>query len=234
MATPTSNGTGNTYPSTQHLRGVSEGEVWDGMDRSDTFVGNEDECGCQTIGCPDCAQDQVARQADEAAAIDSMFMPTTTKHIDARIESLTLTVRDLESAIARRNTELFDKRAALIHESNKSRDLEGQVESLKKSIDTLTWRLKGYEKDMSGTMFVLDGARLEIAELKASLQAMTDLAEQEGDAHQSVSQELSDMLEKSGRREDEQYETLMGVRALAQSDMLTDAEKVSLILRMVK
>jgi len=200
---------------------------------------NEDECGCQT-GCNDCAQDAVARAADEAAAIDNMCQPA--KHIDARYENLNLVIRDLEAAIARRNTELVEKRMLLTYQSNMHFDAIARAESLQMSIDTLEDRIHGYERDMSGTVKELEDARdsnarkdEDIAELQSSLVMMTEMASEaakDADKHLNIGAELSDLLNDSGKREDRMHETLMGIRALAESNSLTDNEKVALILRL--
>jgi len=199
---------------------------------------NEDECGCQTQGCVDCAQDAVARS--EADAIDNMCQPA--KHIDARYENLTLTIRDLEAAIARRDAELVEKRAAVIYQSNEKLDTLVRANSLQMSIYDLEDRILGYERDMAGTVKELEIARdsnarheAHIAELQGSLVRMTTMASEaatEADKHLNIGAELSDLLNDSGKREDRMHETLMGIRALAESNSLTDNEKVALILRL--
>jgi len=256
--------TGNDYPSTDHLTGVSEASVWDNMDQSPTcFAGNEDECGCQTEGCNDCMQDAVGRQADadarEAAALDSMCQPA--KHIrdvvnNARYENLTLTVRELEAAIARRDGELVEKRAQAIADSNYKRDAEAAITRLQDDLENyrtdlgnarfriaklaesgvrksrqivdLESRVEAFEKDMAGTM-----ASLEASQWALKLMTETaELASTDADKHMDNARDLSDLLSDSGKREDRAHETIMGIRALAESNMLTDAEKVALILRL--
>ena len=256
---------------------------------------NEDECGCQTLNCFDCAQDAVARTASEANAIDNMvtattpvvctpYLPSTLPfahmeivtldgmvvtlrgliserdaiigrkiayltqlelaHADdaKRINNLTLTIRELEALIIKRDAELTEKRAAVTYESNAKLDTLARANSLQMSIFTLEDRIKGYEADMSGTVKELEDARDSnarkddhIEELKSSLAMMTEIASaaaKDADAHLNTGAELSDMLDASGKREDHMYETLQGIKALAESNALTDAEKVALILRL--
>jgi hypothetical protein len=103
------------------------------------------------------------------------------------------------------------------------------------SIYALEDRIAGFERDMSGTVKELDDAREHIARLQGSLVMMTeiaDIASKDADKYLNDGAELSDLLRDSGKREDRAHETLMGIRALAESDMLTDAEKVALILRL--
>lgn len=255
---------------------------------------NEDLCGCQTQGCPDCAQDAATVSRSEADAIDNETSATTPvcmpylpptlalahveiasldrhvvtlrKHIadrDAligrkvaymtqlelahaddhkRINNLTLTVRELEALIIKRDEELAEKRASFTYESNARLDTLARANSLQMSIFALEDRLKGYEADMKGTMVSLEDARASnarheahIAELQGSLVMMTEMASEaakDADKYMNDGAELSDLLRDSGKREDRMHETLMGIRALAESSGLTDAEKVALILRL--
>jgi hypothetical protein len=61
---------------------------------------------------------------------------------------------------------------------------------------------------------------------------IADVASKDADKHLDNARDLSDLLTDSGKREDRAHETLMGIRALAESNGLTDAEKVALILRL--
>lgn len=225
---------------------------------------NEDECGCQTQGCPDCAADSASRS--EAAAIDGETSATTVActpwlpstlavahleivaldntvitlrkalgdrdavigrkvgymaqlelaHADdhKRIENLTLTIRELEALILRRDQEIAEKRAAIIYESNVKLDTLARANSLQMSIYELEDRIAGFERDMEGTLKELEIARMD------------------AEKHLNIGAELSDLLNDSGKREDRAHETLMGIRALAESQSLTDNEKVALILRL--
>lgn len=100
--------------------------------------------------------------------------------------------------------------------------------TLNDEITSLMGRIDGYEKDMASTLE-------HIEELKSSLRMMTEIADvaaRDADKHGADVRDLSRMLESSGKREDRMHETLMGVRALAESNALTDHEKVALILRL--
>ena len=87
-----------------------------------------------------------------------------------------------------------------------------------------------------------DGLEGRVAELESSL-ANSQLAlkimsenltsaSSDAERYMDDARELSEMLTESTKREDRMHETLMGIRALAESNGLTDAEKVALILRL--
>jgi chromosome segregation ATPase len=165
-------------------------------------------------------------------------------HVDdhKRIENLTLTVRELEALVIKRDAELTEKRSLLTYVSNMHFDAVARADSLQTSIETLEGRIRGYERDMSGTVKELEDARdsnarkaEHVAELQSSLVMMTEMASEaakDADKYMNDGAELSQLLHDSGKREDRAHETLMGIRALAESDSLTDAEKVALILRL--
>jgi len=147
---------------------------------------------------------------------------------EKRIENLTITTRELEAMIIKRDEEIATKRAAVIYESNQKLDAFSRANSLQMSIYALEDRIAGHEADMKGTL-------ARVAELESSLVMMTEIADvaaKDADKYLNDGAELSDLLRDSGKREDRAHETLMGIRALAESDMLTDAEKVALILRL--
>lgn len=179
------------------------------------------------------------------------------KYESERMENLSLTVRDLEAALIKRDAELVEKRTALIYQSNQTINAEARVESLQMCVDTLRdkvtrrdetieeltgehadarsnvqhlmERIDGYERDMAGTLE-------RIAELESSLAMMieiADVAAKDADKNLDNARDLSVLLDDSVKREDRAHETLIGIRAFAESTSLCDHEKVALILRLL-
>ena len=154
------------------------------------------------------------------------------KHIsdDAkRMENLSLTVRELESAIIKRDAEIAEKRAMVIHHSNETLNAEARCESLQLNVDVL--REKVTRRDET-----IEEWRGEHADACTNVKYLADRVKSlEADMAGTLDNvsELSRLLEASGRREDRSHETLMGITALAESAALTDAEKVALILRLI-
>ena len=74
-----------------------------------------------------------------------------------------------------------------------------------------------------------------LADSQLALKIMSEVgtsASSDAERYMDDARELSEMLTESTKRENRMHETLMGIRALAESNGLTDAEKVALILRL--
>lgn len=153
-------------------------------------------------------------------------------------------IKELEGAIYKRDAELVEKRTALIYASNQFLDAKARVESLQMCVTTLDGkvaRLTDYLRESQEANSNLFDMRVElegrIADKDDALRVIMAEAEtvsRDADAQGRNVMALNEMLEISGKREDEQYELLQGIRAMAASDHLTDGEKVSMILRLTK
>lgn len=146
------------------------------------------------------------------------------------IEELDATVTLLEEAINDMEREDERMHAEIDRHLEQIEELTGEHADAASNVASLLPRLEALEADMVGTLAALEDAR----RANVILLEMADTASKDADRAVAVSVSFQKMLDASGKREDEQYETLMGVRALASSDCLTDGEKVALILRMVK
>ena len=171
-----------------------------------------------------CHEIIIAQDASLASAARDVYVKSQViLELDATVTLLEDACNDHEQDNERMNAEI-ERHLEQIEE------LTGEHNDAASNVASLLARVTAYEADMEGTLKALADAR------KASVILLdaADTASKDADRAVASAKLLQTMLDASGKREDEQYETLMGVRALAQSDMLTDAEKVALILRMVK
>ena len=146
-----------------------------------------------------------------------------------RIDGLTLAVRDLESAIYKRDAEIAQKSAMVIHHSNETQNAEARVESLQMNVDVL--REKVARRDET-----IEEWKGEHADALTNVQYLADrVKSMESDMSGTLdnARELAQLLDASGKREDRMHETIIGVRAFAESDTLSDHEKVALIVRLI-
>jgi len=125
-----------------------------------------------------------------------------------RIENLTLTTRELEALIIKRDT-------SLMHEINEKIDAEARAESLQQSVTALENKIA--DNDIAFRI----------------MSEVSSVATSDAEKYMDDARSLNEMLDDSIKRENHAYQTIAGVRALATSDTLTDEERIALILRLV-
>lgn len=185
---------------------LSEAAVWDGMDTSAPTHNDALEAAA------------IDNESGAAGVIKARtpYLPTTLPIAHVEIVSLNCEVTLLRKRISERDW--------LVEE------LKGEHADAVSNVQYLMDRINNYERDMASTLE-------HIEELKSSLAMMTeiaDVASRDADKNLDNARDLSVLLDDSGKREDRAYETLLGVRAFAESDALSDHEKVALILRLIK
>ena len=186
------------------------------------------------------ARERAQIVCDQIVRVRELNADVKDNHV--RIEGLKATVRDLEVAIYKRDAELVEKRAMVIHHSNQTLNAEARVEGLQMCVDVLTEKvarrdetIEEWRGEHADALTNVQHLADHIEELKSSLAMMTEIADvaaRDADKHLDNARDLSQLLDDSGKREDRSHETLMGIRALAESAGLSDHEKVALILRL--
>lgn len=86
------------------------------------------------------------------------------------------------------------------------------------------------QEEMECTLKALEDAR----RVNLILLEMSEAAERDAARAHKNACELSTLLEAVENRAFQMHETLLGVRAFAESDVLSDHERVALILRLLK